>query len=69
MYFSKKDAQQITDASNNALRQRGTEPSNLKEDLLKLFRGLIGQKSIEEQLQEQPGVGTEFKITVSIRFN
>ena len=62
MYFSKKDAQQITDAPTNALRPRGTEPSNLKEDLLKLFRGLIGQKSIEEQLQEQPGVGTEFKI-------
>jgi len=42
----------------------GAPPQNInvKEDLLKLFRGLIGQKSIEEQLEEQPGVGTEFKI-------
>lgn len=58
MFFGKKDAQQMV---SDELKQRGSEKIS-GENLINLFKSLIGQKNIEQQLQDQPGVGTEFKI-------
>jgi hypothetical protein len=58
MFFGEKDAQQMV---SDELKQRGSEKIS-GESLINLFKSLIGQKNIEQQLQDQPGVGTEFKI-------